>query len=100
MYMKDRVGVGELRQNLSKYLRRVEKGERILVTDRNRPVAELGPPLSALSHVDRLVAEGRVKPPRKPRKPGEPFPKRVQLDGGVDHERRATRALIELRGDR
>lgn len=100
MYMTDSVGVGELRQNLSKYLRRVEKGERLVVTDRNKPVAELGPPLKSLSHVDRLIAEGKVKPPRRPRKPGEPLPKPLQPFGGVDHERRATRALIELRGNR
>ncbi|MGD0196641.1 MAG: type II toxin-antitoxin system prevent-host-death family antitoxin, partial [Solirubrobacteraceae bacterium] len=45
MYMTT-VGVAELRQNLSKYLRLVERGERLVVTDRNRPVAELGPPPS------------------------------------------------------
>ncbi|HYC81284.1 MAG TPA: type II toxin-antitoxin system prevent-host-death family antitoxin [Solirubrobacterales bacterium] len=98
--MNDRVGVGELRQNLSKYLRRVEKGERILVTDRNKPVAELGPPLSSLSHVDRLIAEGKVKPPRRPRKPGQPFRKPAQPFGGVDHEGRVTRALLALREGR
>ena len=43
MYMSRTVGVAELRQNLSRYLERVAKGERLLVTDRNRPVAELGP---------------------------------------------------------
>jgi antitoxin (DNA-binding transcriptional repressor) of toxin-antitoxin stability system len=41
MYMTDTVGVAELRQNLSVYLRRIEKGERLIVTDRNRPVAPL-----------------------------------------------------------
>jgi prevent-host-death family protein len=99
MYMNDRVGVAELRQNLSKYLRRVEDGERLVVTDRNKPVAELGPPLNTLSHVDRLIAEGRVNPPRRPRKPGEPMPEPVELFGGVDHERRLTRALEKMRGD-
>jgi prevent-host-death family protein len=99
MYMTDSVGVGELRQNLSKYLRRVENGERLVVTDRNKPVAELGPPPSTGSHVDRLIAEGKVKPPRRPRKPGESFPKPLQPFGGVDHERRATRALEYMRGN-
>jgi prevent-host-death family protein len=37
------VGVRELRQNLSVYLRRVAKGERFVVTDRREPVAELVP---------------------------------------------------------
>jgi prevent-host-death family protein len=45
MYMNT-VGVAELRQNLSKYLRLVARGERLVVTERNRPVAELGPPPS------------------------------------------------------
>jgi prevent-host-death family protein len=38
-----RVGIGELRQNLSGYLRRVARGERFIVTDRREPVAELRP---------------------------------------------------------
>jgi prevent-host-death family protein len=43
MYMSESVGVAELRRNLSVYLRRVRRGERLVITDRNRPVAELGP---------------------------------------------------------
>lgn len=67
MYMKSTVGIAELRQNLSRYLRRVERGERLLVTDRNRPVAELGPPSTvAGAELNRLIAEGRVsRPPRR-----------------------------------
>lgn len=41
--MSESVGVAGLRQNLSVYLRRVAHGERLVVTDRNRPVAELRP---------------------------------------------------------
>ena len=41
--MTSKVGVRELRQNLSVYLRRVARGERFVVTDRREPVAELGP---------------------------------------------------------
>lgn len=37
------VGVRELRDNLSEYLRRVEQGELLLITDRGRPVGELSP---------------------------------------------------------
>ena len=65
MYMIATVGVAELRQNLSKYLRRVEQGERLLVTDHNRPVAELGPPSASGSPLDELIAAGRVIPPRR-----------------------------------
>ena len=62
MYMNT-VGIAELRQNLSKYLRRVDKGERLLVTDRNRPVAELGPPPSSGAALDRLIARGGCPAP-------------------------------------
>jgi prevent-host-death family protein len=61
----NRVGVGELRQNLSTYLRRVEKGERLVVTDHNRPVAVLGPAPADGASLDRLIAEGRVSRPRR-----------------------------------
>ena len=38
-----RVGVRELRQNLSRYLDRVRAGEALVVTDRNEEVARLIP---------------------------------------------------------
>ena len=38
------VGVRELKNRLSEYLRRVRLGERVLVTDRGEVVAELLPP--------------------------------------------------------
>lgn len=91
MYMKA-VGVAELRQNLSRYLRRVEQGERLVVTDRNRPVAELGPPATTGPALDRLIAEGRVtRPPRR----GLPEP--LELGGDP---RALSRALDEIRGER
>ncbi len=60
-----RVGVRELRQNLSKYLRRVERGERLEVTEHGRPVAVLAPLGEPESPLARLVAAGRVSSPRK-----------------------------------
>lgn len=58
-----RVGVRELRQNLSVYLRRVEDGETLEVTDRGRSVARLTPvPTRKMSALERLVAEGRATP--------------------------------------
>ncbi len=39
--MSARVGVRELRQNLSRYLERVKHGEDLLVTERGREVARL-----------------------------------------------------------
>ena len=64
-YMPERqVGVRELRQNLSKYLRRVERGERLEVTEHGRPVAVLAPLAEAETPLARLVASGRLLPPR------------------------------------
>jgi prevent-host-death family protein len=92
MYMSGTVGIAELRQNLSRYLRRVERGERLLVTDRNRPVAELGPPSTSGAHLDRLIAEGRVT---RPSRAGLPAP--LELDGDPHA---LSRALDEIRGER
>ena len=61
--MKDAVvGVRELRQNLSVYLRRVEAGEALEVTDRGRTVAMLVPLSKPTTVVERLVAAGRAIP--------------------------------------
>jgi prevent-host-death family protein len=58
-----RVGVRELRQNLSVYLRRVAAGETLEVTEHGRPVARLGPlPPLRMGVLERLVAEGRASP--------------------------------------
>ena len=57
-----RIGIRELRQNASEYVRRAEKGETIEVTDRGRPVARLGPLPEPGSIIDRLIAEGKARP--------------------------------------
>jgi prevent-host-death family protein len=92
MYMSNTVGIAELRQNLSLYLRRVENGERMLVTDRNKVVAELGPAPTTGQALDRLIAEGRVA---RPARRGLPPP--LQMDGDPDA---LSRALDEIRGER
>jgi len=89
--MSRSVGIGELRQNLSLYLRRVENGERLLVTDRNRPVAELGPPPSVGAALDRLIAEGMVVRPIRRRLPAP-----LSMDGDPHA---LSRALDEIRGE-
>jgi len=58
------VGVRELRQNLSVYLRRVAAGEALEVTDRGRAVAMLVPLRKPSTAVERLVASGRATPER------------------------------------
>jgi prevent-host-death family protein len=92
MYMTPTVGVAELRQNLTRYLRRVANGERLLVTDRNRPVAELGPPPTTGPALDRLIAAGRVS---RPTLPGLPEP--LELDGDPHA---LSRALDAIRAER
>lgn len=58
-----RVGVRELRQNLSVYLDRVKNGETLEVTERGQPVARLGPrPVKPLSIIDQMIADGRITP--------------------------------------
>lgn len=79
----ERVGVRELRQNLSRWLRRVEGGESFEVTERGRPVAQLSPlPLARDDVIARLAADGRLAqigrgtladlPPPPPAPPGSP----------------------------
>ena len=83
------IGVRELRQNASIYLRLVEAGETVQVTDHGRPVALLSPVPKPVpedeSTYERMVREGRVTPavdptfdilditPHPP-KPGVPLP--------------------------
>lgn len=61
-----RVGVRELRQNLSVYLDRVKTGETLEVTEHGRTVARLGPnPAPVASPLDRLIAQGKARPARR-----------------------------------
>ena len=63
-----KVGVRELRDNLSRYLDRVRAGDEVVVTDHGREVAKIVPtgnedrPPSAL---DRLIAEGLATAPMR-----------------------------------
>ena len=53
------VGVKVLKNKLSEYVRLAESGETVLVTDRDRVVAELGPPRPGRAPLvaDALLAE-------------------------------------------
>lgn len=62
------VGIRELRAKLSSYLDRVKTGEDVIVTERGRPVARISAP-DGMDTLTRLIAEGRVTPPRKPKTP-------------------------------
>lgn len=54
-------GIRELRDNLSRYIRRAEAGERVVVTAHGRVVAELVPPGNR--EFERLAASGAITPP-------------------------------------
>jgi prevent-host-death family protein len=87
-----RVGVRELRQNLSVHLRRVIAGETLEVTDRGHPVAVLAPLPEPANVLERLIAEGRATRPVGDLLDVPPPKGRVS--------RRASRILQELRKDR
>ncbi|MGH2928414.1 MAG: type II toxin-antitoxin system Phd/YefM family antitoxin [Solirubrobacteraceae bacterium] len=63
---RPQVPIRELRQNLSRHLRRVAAGTTLEVTAHGRPVAILGPLPEAQTPLDRLIATGRVLPAREP----------------------------------
>jgi prevent-host-death family protein len=56
------IGVRDLRQNASVWLRRVQQGESFEVTDHGRPVAMLVPASSGET-LDSLIAMGRMTSP-------------------------------------
>ncbi len=56
----ERIGIRELRQHASRWVRRAAAGESFEVTDRGRPVARLQPLPAATQGVERLIAEGRI----------------------------------------
>ncbi len=55
------VGIRDLRQHASKYLRLVAAGETVEITDRGRPVARLVP-LPMGGRLSVLEADGRLTP--------------------------------------
>jgi antitoxin (DNA-binding transcriptional repressor) of toxin-antitoxin stability system len=66
MSRRSEVGVRELRQNLSVYLARVKKGERLAVTERRQVVAVLAPVQAGEDPLQRLVATGRATASTRP----------------------------------
>jgi antitoxin (DNA-binding transcriptional repressor) of toxin-antitoxin stability system len=56
------INVSELKAHLSKYLRLASRGARIVVKDREEPIAQLGPPQGeGLTWRERLAREGRLR---------------------------------------
>ena len=78
------VGVRELKARLSEHLRRAQAGERLVVTDRGKPIAALGPagdPPARPAWLVQLAAEGRVRMGQGGRPVG--MHPRVTLTGGA-----------------
>ncbi|HMD34804.1 MAG TPA: type II toxin-antitoxin system Phd/YefM family antitoxin [Vicinamibacterales bacterium] len=78
-------GVRNLKDNLSRYLRRIEAGHRVAVTAHGRVVAELVPPSSTArpgSRYAALVARGVIRPAIETRDPFEEWPD-VRLPAGT-----------------
>ena len=71
-------GIRELKDNLSRYIRRIEAGERVVVTAHGRVVAELVPPAThrqgGTSQFHKLVASGVITLPREGGDPLEGYP--------------------------
>ena len=91
------VGLKVLKNKLAEYVRIAAAGERVLISDRDRVVAELVPPDAGRAErvadavLASLVAEGVLSPPLSP---GRPLT--------TDHPRTVALAelLSELAGDR
>jgi prevent-host-death family protein len=77
--MERAVGIRRLRDGLTRYLGRVRRGERLVVTDRGRPVAVLAPYRQARAgadgRLDAVLASGHVSPAQRPFT-GQPEPVR------------------------
>ena len=65
MHGHSRVGVRELRQNLSVYLDRVKRGESLTVTEHGAVVAELRPASAQGGILERLVSDGLAVAPTR-----------------------------------
>jgi prevent-host-death family protein len=86
------VGVRELRQNLSVYLRRVKAGEALEVKERGNRVAVLAPAASRAGALERLIAAGRATAAT-----GDLLSLGAPI--GRRPSRRASRALTRLRAE-
>ena len=67
------VGLKALKNKLSEYVRLAASGETVVITDRNRPVAEIVPPRrTAETWRERGIREGWLTPAKRPFAPLPP----------------------------
>ncbi len=88
--MLERMGIRELRDNLTSTLRRVRSGATIEITHHGQPVATLAPVRG--DRIDQLVAAGDIAASRSLAQPLRRFP----VSSGVT----ASQALEEDRAER
>lgn len=90
------VGIKVLKNRLSEYVRMAAAGERVLVTDRDRVVAELGPPQTATpeaigeARLAEAVRIGWLRPPVLPAgwvPPREPVAPLAELLSELESDR-------------
>ena len=92
-YRKNEIGVRELRQNLSVYLRRVKAGQTLDVKERGTRVALIVPATGRSTVLERLIEAGRATAAKGDLlELGRPIGRRPS--------RRASRALVSLRDER
>jgi len=92
MCYMERVGIRELRQNLSVYLRKVKEGVTFEVTERGQPVAVLK--RADPDPYQKLIDEGLITPAKDPHWDlGPP-------EGEIDHNNTTSKYLQEMREDR
>jgi prevent-host-death family protein len=91
-----RANIGELKTHFSVYLKGVKNGGKVLVTERNKPVAKLVPldeDDAYESEEEQLIAEGILSPPRS----NEPLPDDFFDDLPFVRGNRAIEVLLEER---
>lgn len=90
------VTVRQLRNDVSRILRRAQAGERLIVTSNGVAVAEIGPlqQRSDKPTLEELIASGKVNPPHTRAAPAPPHP--IVFSG----PRSSEEILEEMRRDR
>ncbi len=87
--MTTTVGIKMLKENLSAYVAMAVAGERVIITDRGREVAELGPLTPERRALQALMASGTVRwRGGKPRLDPIPLAVDADLAGAVAEDRR------------
>ncbi len=81
-----RIGIRELREDLSQAIRRVRNGQVFEVTDHGQPVARIVPIVPLSGALGDLVAAGEVRPPRSfgPLPPPLDLPSRMSSEEAID----------------